>query len=313
MHRTILGMAFLFCVAVALPAQRLQCSSAVLPLVVVDEKADRTLPVWSAADFAVTVDKLPVQIEELRHEVFPRSTMILLDESASMQGSAKKKVGHSAAVMLAQQSPEGPVTLATYSDKISNLLDMRAALASGKDSLQLFGVDAKDRRTATYDAILSSARQMPRLGPEDMIILITDGADNISKANYPEVVSTLRQQGIRLFVVFLRGTEWPPRTIVPEETDSAELEELVKDSGGLFLSVLHLLGSPRSLSDEDLAKVLSSVSRAYTRVNHSYRLSFSIPAATKHGRIRIKTPSNFPDGMALYYPRRLAGCPATSN
>jgi VWFA-related protein len=264
-----------------------------LNVTVVDDKGNlvKGLP---KEDFHVWEDGVPQTIASFQQQDLPVSLGILVDNSGSMRD--KRSAVDAAALDLVRASnPDDAAFVVNFSD--------RAYLDQGftsNVSLLERGLSHWDSKgtTAIYDAVAASADELSKYGkqPKQVLLIITDGADNASRLTLQQVVR--RVQNLGGPVVYSIGLLYDDE---PEEAARAReaLETLSSDTGGLAFF-------PPSLQDVGAIaqRVAEDIRNQYTVGYHStksptlggYRTVHVEVHAPGYGKLTVRTKKG-------YYPR----------
>ncbi|HLY42705.1 MAG TPA: VWA domain-containing protein [Terracidiphilus sp.] len=256
---------------------------------VIDDKG-RTVSGLTKDDFRVWEDGVPQPINSVVHQDLPVSMGILVDNSGSMR--EKRGAVNVAALNLVRESnPQDEAFVVNFSDRAyldqgftSNLVSLDRGLSR---------VDTKGT-TALYDAVAASADELSKHARmrKEVLLIITDGADNASRLTLQEVIRRVQDLGGP--VVYCVGLLF--------DTDSAEsdrarnaLERLAEETGGIAYF-------PRSLDEvNDIAgQVAHDIRNQYTVDYHStkptklggYR-SVHVEAYSRRGKLSVRTRKGY--------------------
>jgi VWFA-related protein len=264
-----------------------------LNVTVVDDKGNlvKGLP---KEDFHVWEDGVPQTIASFQQQDLPVSMGILVDNSGSMRDK-RSAVDAAALDLMRASNPDDAAFVVNFSD--------RAYLDQGftsNVSLLERGLSRWDSKgtTAIYDAVAASADELSKYGkqPKQVLLIITDGADNASRLTLQQVVRRVQDLGGP--VVYSIGLLYDDE---PEEAGRAReaLDTLSSDTGGLSFF-------PSSLSDvRSIAKeVAEDIRNQYTVGYHStksptlggYRTVHVEVHAPGYGKLIVRTKKG-------YYPR----------
>jgi Ca-activated chloride channel homolog len=210
---------------------------------------DRGRPVLdlNRNDFHVWEDGVPQTTTSFAHQDVPVAMGILIDSSGSM---LDKRVAVDAAAnrLLAESNPRSTAFVVNFNEKA--YLDQgftvdRVALRHGIDHFDARGP------TALYDAVAASADELSHHAkqPKQVLLIITDGADNASRIALQEAIR--RVQNLGGPVVYTIGLLYDAQRT---EADKArnDLEALSEETGGIAYF-------PKSLGDVD--EIASEVAR----------------------------------------------------
>lgn len=155
------------------------------------------------------------------------ATVYLVDLSGSMGDDGQLAAVKTGLAKAAAQLPDGDqMAVVGFNDTAV----VETAFTSDPDQLD-DAVEAmaapRDGKTATYDGIreaVSLFGDRPNLQPN--LVLITDGADDASKANLDQALASVVQSGAALFAVDLQHEQ---------ATDAAAIDSIVSRTGGVRL------------------------------------------------------------------------------
>jgi Ca-activated chloride channel family protein len=153
-----------------------------------------------AENFSVFDDEVAQKIEFFSNEEQPITLGILLDRSFSMSYNAKLDRAKDAARALVGAAREGSQYFyITFDDQVklaADLTDDRRQMETAIDKTTLGG------GTALYDAVLKGldlSGQAAR--PRQVLIIISDGADQHSTHKLQEVVRAVREAELQVFTI----------------------------------------------------------------------------------------------------------------
>lgn len=231
----LLAQALLSSVAVA------QKKDSLVLNVTVTTKKGTVIPGLTQENFSISVDKQLQKILSVSGSEVPASIGIVIDTSGS-QGTG----GTKAALQVQQQfkqglegffkksNPDNEYFALAFNSKTQLVQDWTTDYQSilGKlDSLTF------SKQTSMYDALRQAIEKMPtgRLSKQ-VLILISDGADNWSKASFKEVRDLLKSSDVTLYCVALNNVFGRGDiTSVPNLEGEGVLTELTYLSGGRVL------------------------------------------------------------------------------
>ena len=262
---------------------------------VVDEQG-RLADNLSQASFRIWEDDVPQTIVAFEHRDVPVSIGILVDNSGSMRDK-RSAVDNAALDLVRHSNPKDAAFVVNFSDKAyldqgftSNVSDLERGLSH---------YDARGT-TAIYDAVAASADEMSRYakGPKQVLLIITDGADNASRLTLEQAVR--RVQNLTGPVVYSIGLLYDADKKDAAQTRDA-LQRLSNETGGVAYF-------PKSLDQvQEIANEVARVIRnQYTLGYHStkpvsqggYRRVRVEALAPAHGKLEVKTRNG-------YYPREM--------
>lgn len=257
-----------------------------LTCAVVDEKG-QPIQDLSRGDFSVWEDGVKQATSSFLHQDQPVSLGILVDNSGSMRDK-RAAVNAAALNLLKASNSQDAAFIVNFSDRA--ILDQ--AFTSDVVALNR-GLSHFDSRgtTALYDAVAASADELVNHAklPKQVLLVITDGADNASRLDLEQAIR--RVQNLGGPVVYTIGLLFG---IDKEESDRARyaLEKLSQETGGIAYF-------PHSLQDVDTiaTDVARDIRSQYTIGYHSsnpvslggYRVVRVEANAPKHPKMIVRT------------------------
>jgi len=257
---------------------------------VVDEKG-RAITDLSRADFHIWEDGIPQTTSSFLHQDQPISLGIVVDNSGSMLD--KRAVVDAAALNLLRASNRQDATfVVNFSDRA--FLDQ--GFTSNIDAIGrgLSHFDTKGT-TALYDAVAASADELANHSklPKQVLLVITDGADNASRLTLEQAIRRVQNLGgpVVYSIGLLFGAEKDEA-----ERARAALVKLSGETGGIAYF-------PRSLEDVDriAAEVAHDIRDQYTIGFRStkaarlggYRVIHVEANAPKHPKMVVRTRKGY--------------------
>jgi Ca-activated chloride channel homolog len=260
---------------------------------VMDAKGQPVLDL-GPGDFRVWEDGVPQTVNAAQHLDLPVSMGILIDDSGSMRDK-RATVNAAAFHLLTASNPSDEAFVVNFSDRPyldQGLTTDRVALNRGMSRFDPAG------DTALYDAVAASADELARHGKnrKQVLLIITDGADNASRLNLEEAIR--RVQGMAGPVVYSIGLLFDDE---PGESQQArdDLDRLSRETGGMAYFA-------RSLVDVNTiaAEVARDIREQYVVDYHSpkpftqggYRSVRIGAISARHGPLLVRTKRG-------YYPK----------
>lgn len=253
---------------------------------VVDEKG-HLVNGLTRNDFQVWEDGVPQTIGSFQHQDLPVSMGILVDNSGSMRDK-RASVNAAALDLVRASNPKDAAFIVNFSDKAYLDQDFTSNIGDLERGLSHF--DSKST-TALYDAVAASADELSRHAqhPKQVLLIITDGADNASRLSLDQAIRRVQNLGgpVVYSIGLLFGDD-------KEEALRAKtsLETLSKETGGLAYF-------PQSLQDVDeiAGEVALDIRDQYTIGYHStkaatlggYRTVRIEATAPNHGKLTVRT------------------------
>lgn len=156
-----------------------------------------------AGSVAVTVGGKPVDATVTQVQQESRSSFIVIDTSGSMGSPGIAAAAQAARAYLSVVPADVRVGLVTFSDTAQLLVAPtrdRASVARMLPSLKAKG------ETALYDGLMVGLTRLGASGSRS-VILLSDGADTVSKTDRARVMRVIKASGIRVEVVGFRTAE----------------------------------------------------------------------------------------------------------
>jgi len=273
-----------------------------LTCAVVDEKG-QPMQDLSRVDFQVWEDGVKQVTSSFLHQDLPVSLGILVDNSGSMRDK-RAAVNTAALNLLKASNSQDSAFIVNFSDQA--ILDQ---VFTSDIALLNRGLSHFDSRgtTALYDAVAASADELVNHAklPKQVLLVITDGADNASRLDLVQAIR--RVQNLGGPVVYTIGLLFG---IDKEESDRAReaLEKLSQETGGIAYF-------PHSLQDVDTiaTEVARDIRSQYTIGYHSsnpvslggYRIVHVEANAPKHGKMIVRTRRGYFAQKPVAAPRRV--------
>jgi hypothetical protein len=266
-------------------------------------------------------------------------TLLLLDTGASMgglgpQGIAKWKLARVAAgEFLLVAPPQAEVSFFTFSATVGKTFNssegrksMQDWLAS-PDSIRGTSLNGK---AALHRTVLEMARTLEPARPGDSIYVISDGRNDPKLSMEPSVAEELQSKGARLFSFALNDAGESDQysieegehteTFPPPSPGPKELADLVRDSGGLELTLypgggrigLSFSKTSYDYNEKSQQAARIAASTFETAISNFYVLTVRLPEGARglgdwqvemvDGRGKTRKD------LTLAYPRRIPGC-----
>ena len=174
------------------PVFRVETKLVVLHVTVAD-KEERLVTDLTRDAFRVSEDGKQQVVKDFKQEDVPVSVGILVDNSGSMRDK-RLKVNSAAVEFVKSSNPEDEVFIVNFNDEA--YLDTNGFtndIPMMQDALQR--IDSRGG-TALYDAIQMSLDFLNKKGKNDkrVLLVISDGEDNASRAELENVVRELQEQ-----------------------------------------------------------------------------------------------------------------------
>ncbi len=239
-----------------------------LSCAVVDQKG-RPVMDLGRPDFRVWEDGVPQTVTSFLHQDLPVSMGILIDSSGSMLDK-RTAVDDAAMRLLTESNSRDSAFVVNFNTRayLDQPLTMdRVALQRGINRFEARG------ETAMYDAVVASADELSHHAkePKQVLLIITDGADNASRLTRDEAIR--RVEGLGGPVVYTIGLLFDTD---PRESQQArdDLNELASETGGIAYF-------PKSL--DEVGEIASEVARD---IRNQYVVGYHSTKAASLGGFR---------------------------
>lgn len=176
--------------------------------------------------FQVRENKVLQEISFFSDADLPASVLFLFDTSGSMDGAKIIKAKEAVERFIKTSHPEDEY----FAMRFRSTATLIAKAGRDPEAIltQLQSVKASGN-TALYDALLDGLQRVSSgIHRKKVIILISDGLDNSSRASFSDVREHFKETGVLLYWVGMGGQVAGKFGQVPQ----ANLEELSKQSGG---------------------------------------------------------------------------------
>lgn len=195
------------------------------------------VPGLTARDFILKDNGAPQPFDLLPAESLPIRAFLVFDTSSSMQGPKIERLRAAADAFVDRLRPEDEAALVSFSDEISwrvPLTSDRARLRFGILSLQAQGA------TSAYDALFSTLL-LPRSALRTLVILFSDGEDNMSWLREKQIRGAVERSNALLHVVAARSESFQSGFVRPPSAAEAAhvktLRTLAAITGGSLIEV----------------------------------------------------------------------------
>ena len=189
-------------------------------------------------NFSITVDKQPLRILSLNEREVPASVGILIDTSGSQSVRGvveiREQFKQGLEGFLKLSNPANEYFALAFNSKTELIQDWTSEYQS---ILQKFDSLTFQKPTSLYDAMLLSLEKMKTShNSKRVLVLISDGADNQSKASFKQVRDALKGSDVVLYCVGLQNVVGiGDVAVVPNMEGQGVLTELSSLSGGRVL------------------------------------------------------------------------------
>ncbi len=239
--------------------------------VTVADQDDRLVTDLTRDDFRLFEDDRPQVIKDFKQEDVPVSAGILVDNSGSMRDK-RLKVNSAAVEFVKASNPDDEVFIVNFNDEA--YLDTNgftSDIALMQDALQR--IDSRSG-TALYDAIRMSLDFLNKKAKNDkrVLLVISDGEDNASRAELENVVRALKEQE-KTTTIYAVGL------LSDEERRSAKRAERA------LRYIAHATGGP-SYFPETVDEVQALTKRIAADIRNQYTITYTPAESNKAAGFR---------------------------
>jgi VWFA-related protein len=179
--------------------------------------------------FAVYEDGVPQLISVFKQEDVPLSAALVIDTSGSMIESTDRLVA-AASTFIRESKTEDETAIVSFGEDVFLENDFGDTSVDLDDAVSRM---ASNQGTAFFDAVYLAARHLQRKGAyrKKVLIVISDGEDNMSKYTLNETLKALGKWEITAYTVGLRS----PRAAMyamPGNTGKKALTRIAETTGG---------------------------------------------------------------------------------
>jgi Ca-activated chloride channel homolog len=257
------------------PRFKIEASFVKVPVTVSDSKG-RMIQGLRRDDFRIFDEGEERSIDNFILDKTPLSVVLLLDVSGSVRDELEE-IKDAAVLFSRAFDREDRIAVVTFADKVALLQDWTNDSGKIRKSLKK---TEPGFRTAFFDALLTvRAERFKHVSGKKVVIVLTDGVDNESKAGFDAVLHDLVQSDVALYIVSRTRLVLPQiqsqarieflnqvmKNVLKDNSDFVELyfrekeialEHLAESTGGRVLYPAQL--SDLSSSYEELSRELKS-------------------------------------------------------
>jgi VWFA-related protein len=242
--------------------------------------------------FEVYEDNVRQTILSFGSEDAPASIGIVFDTSASMAEELEPSE-RSVAEFFRTLNPEDEAFLVEFNDRpqvvvplTHNLNDIQNALKSAQPK----------GRTALRDGVYLALTEMAKAhNPHKALIVISDGVDNSSRYNPPEVINLVRESDVQIYSIGIYGTRL-------DLSGSEMLRAVSEPTGGRHFDILNL------------AELRDVVAKIGIELRDQYVIGYRPANQARDGKFRkVQVKIIQPRGVPTLHPFWRAGYFAPTN
>jgi Ca-activated chloride channel family protein len=250
-------------------------SLVVLPVTVRDRHG-RFVSGLSASNFQVYEDRKLQMITLFRNQDMPVTVGLVVDHSGSM-AAKQLEVLEGAQAFVQDSNPQDREFVVNFNSRVSFGLPENVAFTSDVSMLRTaLSSTAASGTTALYDALLAAIQRFEQdQDYKNVVLVISDGGDNASKSNFPQVLRTAQSTNVTIYAIGLfdeQSTDQNPKI----------LTKLTEETGGLAYF-------PSSYS-----QIINDCQEIGTDVRHQYTLGYVPTDHSGGGYHKIRVGVNAP-------------------
>jgi len=230
--------------------------------------------------FTVFDNGRPQDISLFTSEDMPVTVGLVLDDSSSMAPKLGQVIA-AAGAFARSSNPQDQLFAIAFNDRVIDLTPGRE-LAAGDPAALNRALDrlVAEGRTALYDGIQAGLqREAASTAPRRILIVVSDGGDNASRADRDDVLAMAQQQNVTIYTIGLFNMD-------DRDADPGVLKKLARETGGeRFL--------PRSPGP-----LLAAVEHIAREIREVYTIGYAPPEADGNYH-RVRVTVNAPDAKHL--------------
>ena len=305
--------------AAAGPAEDATCRTRTVPVTAFNSDGN-SAPQFSSANLVASYDEKAVRVTSVAVEQQPRQIILLLDLSGSMLTGADPawkvplEVGRD---LLSNMPPDVDIGLAVFSGRMlplarptrdhESLLAQLHALRSGPKLIE----QKMSPGTALWDSVIEAAAMLQPSQPGDVIYVVTDGADNLSRADSAAAAQELASRGIRLFCFGIINGEWMKLRSSDQVTGAAQLSRVMEATGGWGIAATP--GEWESFQKlKQPPQFERDMNNQFRQLKTFYRVNLELPeplTVPQDWRLLVTgLDESRQNNLQLIYPHRLMPC-----
>jgi Ca-activated chloride channel family protein len=187
------------------------------------------IPNLAAADFEVLDNGVPQQIDAVYAEHEPLDVLFAFDRSLSVRGETLRGLLEAAHAAIDQLTSDDRAAVLAFDHSFHLEQPMTEELTAVHRAID--GIDAGGS-TSLFDALYAALTVAETGGRRTLILLFTDGIDNLSWLHEDAALRVARQSEAVVYTVAYEAPH--PPTIVPY--DKRVLQEIAETTGGRVLA-----------------------------------------------------------------------------
>lgn len=254
--------------------------------VAVHDSKGRSVGGLDRQDFAIFENGHPQPIQTFAAADAPVTVGLIVDSSRSMRPK-RAEVVLAAEAFAEISNPRDEIFVVNFDDKISFGLPVGRPFENRIPGLRDALMNSPlDGRTALYDGILAGLDHATEgKNPKKVLLLVTDGGDNVSTHSFDDVLATARQSNATIYIIGLFDA-------ADKDQNPGMLRRLAKATGGGFY---------QPVSRDDIIRLAKQIARD---IRARYTLGY-VPALGGAARYRtLRVAANAPGRGRLYVKTR---------
>ena len=255
----------------------------------VRDREGHTVMELGQRNFEVFEDGRPQPIRLFRHEDTPVTVGLVIDHSGSMREKLAD-VTAGAQAFVRSSNPNDQMFVVNFNETVSLGLPigMRFSDNAGQLGAAIWGAPANGT-TALYDGIIEALKRLQQ-GTSDkkVLIVISDGGDNASKAGLDQVVKMAEQSSAMIYTIGIFDPEDPDR-------NPKVLQRLAQETGG------------EAIFPTRLSETVDICERIARDIRDQYTIGYSSPNDKRDGTYHKVRVTARMDGNGKLSVRARAG------
>jgi VWFA-related protein len=243
----------------------------------VRDREGHTVMELGQQNFEVFEDGRPQPIRLFRHEDTPVTVGLVIDHSGSMREKLAD-VTAGAQAFVHSSNPHDQMFVVNFNETVSLGLPIGIRFSDNAEQLggAIWGAPAMGT-TALYDAIVEALKRLQH-GTSDkkVLIVISDGGDNASKAGLDQALKMAEQSSAMIYTIGIFEPDDPDR-------NPKVLQRLAQETGGEAIF-------PTRLSETE--EICERIARD---IRNQYTIGYSSPNASRDGtyhKVRLTARMN---------------------
>jgi Ca-activated chloride channel family protein len=241
-------------------------------------------------DFQVYEDRKLQKIMQFSHDDIPVTAGILVDNSGSM-GPKRDDVIAAAMAFARSSNPQDQMFVVNFNDRVSYGLPPGIPFTDRQEELQLaLSTIRTIGQTSLYDGIVTALDHLKQ-GTRDkkVLILISDGGDNVSKHSLAQVLGMAKQTSAIIYAIGIFDEQ-------DGDQNPGVLRRLARETGGEAFSPESSKEVP-SICEEIARDIRSQYTLAYVPTigaeDGSYRTVEVRASLHSRGHLSVRTRSGY--------------------